>query len=161
MKRPTYLFSFLFRLVDDIIDRRLDSCCHIRTGPIHASAFHPVANQADATAKGHEMEIRNLEINILYCMCSALNGQLQDGTIDSGSVYAEFSDIPDRSVASAIDSMVADGWVTIDRSRLSITENGIHRLQSAGVCRSHRYGRCWCGDYIGRRPQGQSAGHHP
>lgn len=77
------------------------------------------------------MEINNLEINILYYMCNPLKGQLQDGTINSEDVFEEFSDIPTGSVISAIDSMINDGLITTgrSRSRLSITDNGLNRLQ--------------------------------
>ena len=78
------------------------------------------------------MKINNLEVNILYFICNPLNGELQDGTINQRGLLEEFSDLPERSVTAAIDSMESDGLIRIDRSRsrLSITENGISRLQS-------------------------------
>ena len=80
------------------------------------------------------MKFNNLKINILYFMCNPLNGQLQDGTIRQDGIFEEFSDIPTRSIIAAIDSMETDGLITIDRSRISITESGINRLQSSSVC---------------------------
>ncbi len=84
------------------------------------------------------MKFNNLEINILYFMCNPLNGQLQDGTIRQDGIFEEFSDIPTRSITSAIDSMETDGLITIDRSRLSITESGIKRLQSSIACHIYK-----------------------
>ena len=96
------------------------------------------ANQPHETAKRCDMKFNNLEINILYFMCNPLNGQLQDGTIRQDGIFEEFSDIPTRSITSAIDSMETDGLITIDRSRLSITESGIKRLQSSIVCHIYK-----------------------
>jgi hypothetical protein len=104
------------------------------------------------TQERHDMEISNLEINILYFMCNPLNGQSRDGTIRSKDVFKEFSDIPDGSVITTINSMANDGLITIDRSRsrLSITANGISRLQSSIACRIHHFDSCRCSHATGR-----------
>jgi hypothetical protein len=87
------------------------------------------------------MEINNLEVNILYFMCNPLNGQVQDGAIDSKAIFEEFSDIPDGHVIAAFDSMGRENLIVIDRthSRLSITQSGINRLQSSIACRIHHF----------------------
>lgn len=109
------------------------------------------------------MEIKNLKINILYLMCNPLNGQVQVGAIDSKDLFEEFSDIPDGHVIAAIDSMDKERLITVDRSRtrLSITESGINRLQSSIACRIHKFERCQCGSLIGRQSTGQLAGRNP
>ena len=109
------------------------------------------------------MEINNLEINILYFMCNPINGQIQDGAIDSKDVFEEFSDIPDGHVIAAIDAMAKERLILIDRShsRLSITQSGINRLQSSIACRIHQFDRCQCGGSIGRQTPGQSTGRSP
>ncbi len=104
------------------------------------------------------MEINNLEINILYFMCNPLNGQLQDGTINREGLLEEFSDLPEGSVTSAIDSMITDGLITVERSWISITENGINRLQSSIACHVYKFDSCWCGRSIGRQPSGRYTG---
>lgn len=92
------------------------------------------------------MQIANLEINILYFMCDPHSGQPQEGTIARGDIFDEFSDIPESTIESVIDSMVADGLIIVDRVRasVSITQNGINRLQSSLACRIHRFDRCRC-----------------
>jgi hypothetical protein len=109
------------------------------------------------------MEINNLEINILYFICNPLNGQLQDGTINLAGVYEEFSDLPNRSVTAVIASMETDGLITVDRSRfrLSITENGINRLQSSIACHIYQFDSCGCGRPIGWQRKGHYTGHNP
>jgi hypothetical protein len=104
------------------------------------------------------MEINNLEINILYFMCNPLNGQLQDGTIRREGILEEFSDIPERIITSAIDSMRTDGLITIERSWISITERGLNRLQSSIACHVHKFDSCWCGRSIGHQPSGRYTG---
>ena len=93
------------------------------------------------------MQVHNLEINILYFMCDPNKGHHADGTVRSSAVFDEFSDIPQGAVMSAVDEMVADGLIASDpqRSRLSITENGIHRLQASIACRIHHCDHCRCG----------------
>jgi predicted methyltransferase len=88
-------------------------------------------------------------------MCNPLNGQLQDGTIRQDGIFEEFSDIPTRSITSAIVSMETDGLITIDRSRVSITESGINRLQSSIACHVDKFDSCGCGLAIGRQSPGQ------
>jgi hypothetical protein len=109
------------------------------------------------------MEINNLEINILYFICNPLNGQLQERTINPAGIYDEFSDLPNRSVTAVIESMETDGLITVDgsRSRLSITENGINRLQSSIACHIFQFESCECGSLIGRQLPGQYTGRHP
>jgi len=107
------------------------------------------------------MKFNNLEINILYFMCNPLNGQLQDGTIRQAGIFEEFSDIPKRSVASAIDSMETEGLIAIARSRISITENGIHRLKSSIACHIYRFDSCECGGAIGLPSPGRYTGLNP
>ena len=109
------------------------------------------------------MEVYNLEINILYFICNPLSGQLQDGTINPAGIYDEFSDLPNRSITAVIASMETDGLITVDRSRsrLSITENGINRLQSSLACRIHQFDSCGCGSRIGWQRPGQYAGRNP
>ena len=94
-----------------------------------------------------QMQIQNLEINILYFMCNPLRGQHADGTVMSRDVFDEFSDIPQGALLSAVNTMVDDGLISSDpsRSHLSITENGINRLQSSIACRIHRFDHCFCG----------------
>ena len=106
------------------------------------------------------MEINNLEINILYFMCNPLNGHFQDGTINPAGIYEEFSDLPNRSVTAVIESMETDGLITVDRSRfrLSITENGINRLQSSIACQIYRFESCECGRPIGWQRSGRYTG---
>ncbi|MCB2146250.1 MAG: hypothetical protein KQI81_07220 [Deltaproteobacteria bacterium] len=101
------------------------------------------------------MEINNLEINILYFMCNPLNGQLRDGTIDREGLLEEFSDLPERSVISAIDSMITDGLISIERSWISITEKGINRLQSSIACHVFKFDSCGCGRSFGRQSSGR------
>jgi len=109
------------------------------------------------------MKINNLEINILYLMCNPLSGELQDGTINQSGLLEEFSDLPSRSVTAVIESMKADGLITIDRprSRLSITENGINRLQSSIACHIHQFDSCGCGSLIEWQRPGQYPGRKP
>lgn len=107
------------------------------------------------------MKFNNLEINILYFMCNPLNGQLRDGTIRQAVIFEEFSDIPKRSVASAIDSMETGGLITIARSRISITENGIHRLKSSIACHIYKFDSCECSGAIGRPSPGRYTGINP
>jgi len=92
------------------------------------------------------MEIANLEINILYFMCDPRSGPAQGGPVDARDIFDEFSDIPESTIESVIDSMAGDGLIAVDRarSRLSITSNGINRLQSSLACRIHRFDRCRC-----------------
>ncbi|MFO7714061.1 hypothetical protein [Desulfosarcina sp.] len=101
------------------------------------------------------MEINNLEINILYFMCNPINGQAEDGTIDSRDVFEQFSDIPAGSIMSAINSMVKNRLITTDpsRSRLWITAEGINRLQSSIACRIHQFDSCRCEHATGRKSQ--------
>lgn len=93
------------------------------------------------------MEIQNLEINILYCMCNPLKGRIQDGTSSTQDIVDEFSDIPPGNILTAIQSMVKERLITIDRSgaRIAITQNGINRLQSSLACRIHQFDSCRCG----------------
>lgn len=119
--------------------------------------------QPNAAVKRRDMEINNLEVNILYFICNPLNGELQDGTINQRGLLEEFSDLPERSVTAAIDSMESDGLIRIDRSRsrLSITENGINRLQSSIACHIHEFDSCGCGSPIGWLQPGQYTGRNP
>ncbi|WP_372678731.1 hypothetical protein [Desulfosarcina sp.] len=106
------------------------------------------------------MEINNLEINILYFICNPLNGHLHDGTINPAGIYEEFSDLPNRSVTAVIESMETDGLITVDRlrSQLSITENGINRLQSTIACHIYQFESCGCSRLIGWQRPGQYTG---
>lgn len=92
------------------------------------------------------MEIQNLEINILYCMCDPLNGRHQDGACDTKDMIEEFSDIPAGVVIREIQSMAKKGLIAFDRSRprMAITVSGISRLQSSIACRINRLDRCRC-----------------
>jgi hypothetical protein len=107
------------------------------------------------------MQINNLEINILYYMCNPLNGELQDGTTNQTGLLEEFSDLPERSVTAVIDSMQTDGLITIAGSRISITENGIHRLKSSIACHIYKFDSCECGGTIGRPSMGRYTGLNP
>jgi len=109
------------------------------------------------------MNFNNLLVNILYFMCNPLNGQLQDGMINQEGIFEEFSDLPESSVASAIDSMLTDELIMIDpsRSRISITENGISRLQSTIACHIHKFDSCECGSLLGRQLPGRYTGLNP
>jgi hypothetical protein len=93
------------------------------------------------------MEITNLEINILYFMCDPHNGLPPTERIDSKAIFNEFSDIPEGSIESAIDTMANDRLITIDPTgaTVAITKNGIDRLESSLVCRIHHFDRCRCG----------------
>ena len=93
------------------------------------------------------MNIRNLEINILFFICDSLNGQSEDGIAMVKDVFEDFSDIPEGELLSAINAMENEGLITINPSRacLSITEKGINRLQSSIVCRVHNFDPCQCG----------------
>ena len=109
------------------------------------------------------MEINNLEINILYLICNPLNGQVQEGAIDSKAIFEEFSDIPDGHVIAAFDSMARENLILIDRthSRLSITQSGINRLQSSIACRIYHFDRCRCDTSVEEHPSGQLTGLNP
>ena len=109
------------------------------------------------------MKINNLELNILYFICNPLNGELQDGTVDQSGIYEEFSDIPESNLSAAIDSMETDGLISTDRpgSRISITENGLNRLQASIACHIFKFDSCSCGGAIGRQTQGLFTGRHP
>jgi hypothetical protein len=93
------------------------------------------------------MNIRNLEINILFFICDSLNGQSEDGIAMVKDVFEDFSDIPEGELLSAINAMENEGLITINPSRacLSITEKGISRLHSSIACRVHNFDACHCG----------------
>ncbi len=103
------------------------------------------------------MKMHNLEINILYSLCNPLNGQVQNGAIDSKAIFEEFSDIPNGQLVAAFDSMARENLIQIDRthSRLSITQIGINRLQSSIACRIHDFDRCRCDTSVESHPPGQ------
>lgn len=96
------------------------------------------------------MEIMNLEINILYFLCSPTAGREtshRTGTITAKQLFEGFADIPAGSIREALHSMETDGLVTMDSTGtlLSVTENGILRLQSSLACQTHRFDSCRCG----------------
>ena len=109
------------------------------------------------------MKINNLEINILYSLCNPINGQVQDGAVDSKDIFEEFSDIPADQVIAAIDSMANSRLIRMDRahSRLSITQSGIHRLQSTIACRVYQFDRCRCDTSVVEHPSEQLTGLNP
>lgn len=102
------------------------------------------------------MNIRNLDINILYYLCDRLpqNGDKQQIAIDT--IFEEFSDIPESEIDSVIRSMTIDRLIAIDETRswLSMTEHGLNRLRSSVACRISPFEPCACsnppGHTIGR-----------
>jgi hypothetical protein len=56
--------------------------------------------------------------------------------------------------------METDGLISTDRpgSRISITENGLTRLQASIVCHTFTFDSCNCGGAIGRQMQGRYTG---
>ena len=95
------------------------------------------------------MEIMNLEINILYFLCSPDTGQgasSRNGAITTDQLFAGFADIPAESLRQALRSMQADGLITMDRTgkRLAVTASGMHRLQSSVACQTYRFDGCRC-----------------
>ena len=95
------------------------------------------------------MEIMNLEINILYFLCSPDAGNRepdQIGPMEIRRVINAFSDIPEKNVRDTLQSMVGSGLITMDlkNRRLSIAQKGIARLQSSIACRTHRFDSCRC-----------------
>ena len=85
------------------------------------------------------MQIRNLEVNILYFLCNPLSGREEDGTALDQDLMDEFSDIPEDEIRFAIDAMVADELIRQNpsESNLTITAKGIKRLQSSVAYRMH------------------------
>ncbi|MGD8700820.1 MAG: hypothetical protein PVG51_00350 [Desulfosarcina sp.] len=104
------------------------------------------------------MNIRNLDINILFYLCDRLqqNGDHRQTAIDT--IFEEFSDIPESEIISAIRSMTNDRLIAIDkpRSRLSVTEKGVDRLRSSVACRINPSELCAC-----IKPSGSSFGSLP
>lgn len=88
------------------------------------------------------MQIRNLEVNILYHLCNPLNGREADGTATDKDLMNEFSDIPEKIVQSTIDTMIADELIRRNSSKphLTITAKGIRQLQSSVVYRMQNLG---------------------
>jgi hypothetical protein len=93
------------------------------------------------------MNIRNLEINILFFICDSLNGHSENGSALTKDVFEDFSDIPKGELLSAVKTMVDEGLITTSSSRscLSITEKGISRLESSIACRVNNFDLCQCG----------------
>ncbi len=93
------------------------------------------------------MEIVNLEVNILYFLCSPIDGSKTPGVVDRKAVIREFSDIPERNIASAVAAMVGAGLVTVDPegSPIRVTDRGIEHLQASIACRVHQFTPCRCG----------------
>ena len=93
------------------------------------------------------MQINNLNINILYFVCNPTRGQEADGTARYEDVVNAFSDIPESNISAVISSMIADKLISMgpSRRRITITKNGIHRLQASVACRIHRFDGCQCG----------------
>jgi hypothetical protein len=101
------------------------------------------------------MNIRNLDINILYYLCDRLQQNGDHQRIDIDAIFEEFSDIPEREIDSAIRSMTNDRLIATDgpRSWLSVTEHGLNRLRSSVACRISPSELCACSD-----PPGQPIG---
>lgn len=93
------------------------------------------------------MNIVNLEVNILYFLCSPGDEHRTPGIAEREDVHREFADIPERNIAMAIATMVESGLVTVDPSGATIhaTDNGIQRLQASIACRVHPFTPCRCG----------------
>lgn len=96
------------------------------------------------------MEIMNLEVNILYFLCSPVDGAREPvpvDTVPASHLFDAFADIPAGSIEAVLRSMAADRLITMDpgRARIGITANGIQRLQASIACRIHRFENCRCG----------------
>jgi hypothetical protein len=100
-----------------------------------------------ANRKDNRKKINNLNINILYFVCNPARGQEADGTARYEDVVNAFSDIPESNISAVIGSMIADKLISMgpSRRRITITKNGIHRLQASVACRIHRFDGCQCG----------------
>ena len=90
------------------------------------------------------MEIDNLEINVLYCLCDGTNERGRRDMHRIAAILEEFSDIPQSNIFAVIDGMRDRGWIRLDRSgsALDITKSGIRRLQASIACRIHRFDHC-------------------
>ena len=96
------------------------------------------------------MEIINLEINILYFLCSPETGEgasHQTGTMTTRRLFEGFADIPAESIRQALRSMQANGLIRMDAAEttVSVSENGMHRLQASIACRTYSFDSCRCG----------------
>jgi hypothetical protein len=77
------------------------------------------------------MEFKNIERNILYLLG---NEWLTSGTLDSFDtdwIFDEFSDIPDKNIRNAMNSIKEKGLVelTPNDSRISLTPKGLLKIK--------------------------------
>jgi hypothetical protein len=93
------------------------------------------------------MEIKNLEINILYHLCEHLEHGRSGHSVPRQMIVELFSDIPENQLDSAINTLAVKRLLQPHEhgARLSITREGIDYLQSTAICQISQPDECNCG----------------
>ncbi|MEE4264267.1 MAG: hypothetical protein V2I56_16395 [Desulfobacteraceae bacterium] len=77
------------------------------------------------------MKINNIERNIIYLLGRKWIESKTPGPFDTDWIFDKFSDIPDRNMKEALQSLKEDGYVelTSNYRRISLTRKGLSKIK--------------------------------
>ena len=77
------------------------------------------------------MKFNNIERNILYLLGKEWLKSKSLGPFDTGKIFDKFSDIPDKNMKDALESMRARGFVelTSNYRNISLTQKGLSKIE--------------------------------